>query len=83
MDLDVIVEIDPRARRSANSQSSAGKAMRASRSIVSNSSRRLRPRLRMGRSFMRAHDERDRSFIRRARRRSARVAAQNVQSRRI
>ena len=53
MDLDVIVEIDPRARHSANSQSSAGKAMRASRSIFSNSSRRLRPRLRMGRSFMR------------------------------
>ena len=38
MDLDVIVEIDPRAPPSANSQSSAGKATRASRSIVSNCS---------------------------------------------
>ena len=41
MDLDVIIEIDSRARHSASSQSSAGKALRAARSIFSNSSRRL------------------------------------------
>src|SRR5947209_1165394 len=52
MDLDVIIERRARARagltrarrHSANSQSWVGSGVRASRSIFSNSSRRLRPR---------------------------------------
>ena len=53
MDLDVIIELTCARRHSALSLSSAGKPLSAARSTFSNSSRRLRPRWRMVRSFMR------------------------------
>src|ERR1700735_1018894 len=53
MDFDVIVEIDTRGPPFRELPIVGGQGDEASRSIFSNSSRRLRPRLRMGRSFMR------------------------------